>query len=168
MSRQAKLFFTEELKSHLLEGGDTEAAVKPKGLSGSSLRKKSKKGGSDVDAGTAVPDEDQAGFVKKTFGLFSVMILFQLVYVLMIAMEAQKEGKQKGNMSNVDGGIRAFATSMATCGVGIVMSIVAVAYMVCAKSGKKDIKVAVGYACWLLFTVGMTLVAGTLAARLNA
>jgi len=96
------------------------------------------------------------------------MILFQLVYVLMIAMEAQKEGKQKGNMPNVDGGIRAFATSMATCGVGIVMSIVAVAYMVCAKSGKKDINVAVGYACWLLFTVGMTLVAGTLAARLNA
>ena len=40
MLRQAKLFFTEELKSHLLEGGDTEAAVKPKGLSGSSLRKK--------------------------------------------------------------------------------------------------------------------------------
>ena len=57
---------------------------------------------------------------------------------------------------------------MATCGAGIVMSIVAVAYMVCAKSGKKDIKVAVGYACWLLFTVGMTLVAGTVAARLNA
>ena len=31
MSRQAKLFFTEELKSHLLEGGaadDTEASVK--------------------------------------------------------------------------------------------------------------------------------------------
>ena len=94
MSRQSKLFFTEELKSQLLEGGaadDTEAPAK-KGLSNSSIKRKSKKGGGGSSVGTAVPDEDQAGFVKKTFGLFSVMILIQLVYVLMIAMEAQKKG----------------------------------------------------------------------------
>jgi len=168
MSRQAKLFFTEELKSHLLEGGaadDTEAQVK-KNMSSSLKKSKNKKGGKDT--GTVIPDEDQAGFVKKTFGLFSVMILFQLVYVLIIAMEAQKKGSKKGEMNNVAGGIRDFATSMATCGAGIAMSIVAVAYMVCAKSGKKDVNVVVGYICWLLFTVGMTLVAGTIAARMNA
>jgi len=157
MSRQAKLFFTEELKSHLLEGGaadDTEAQVK-KNMSSSLKKSKNKKGGKDT--GTVIPDEDQAGFVKKTFGLFSVMILFQLVYVLMIAMEEKK----------TVGGFRSFAKNMATCGAGIAMSIVAVAYMVCAKSSKKDINVVVGYICWLLFTVGMTLVAGTVAARMD-
>jgi len=89
MSRQAKLFFTEELKSHLLEGGaadDTEAPAK-KSMSSSLKKSKNKKGGKET--GEVIPDEDQVGFVKKTFGLFSVMILFQLVYVLMIAMEAQ-------------------------------------------------------------------------------
>ena len=68
-------------------------------------------------------------------------------------------------MKNVEGGIRAFAISTAACGAGIAMSIVAVAYMVCAKSSKKDVNVVVGYICWLLFTVGMTLVVGTVAAR---
>jgi len=93
MSRQAKLFFTEELKSHLLEGGaaadDTEAPAKKSmssSLSSSLKKSKNKKGVKET--GVVIPDEDQAGFVKKTFGLFSVMILFQLVYVIMIAMEA--------------------------------------------------------------------------------
>ena len=106
MSRQAKLFFTEELKSQLLEGGapdDTEAPAK-NDLSNSSIKRNPKK--VDNGRGIPVPDEDQAGFVRKTFGLFSVMILIQLVYVLMIAREAQKAGRRKGEMANVDGGIR--------------------------------------------------------------
>ena len=118
-----------------MEGGaadDTEAPVK-KSLSSSLKKSRSKKGGKET--GEEIPDEDQAGFVRKTFGLFSVMILIQLVYVLMIAREAQKAGRRKGEMANVDGGIRLFASNMAALLGGILMSIVAVAYMVSAKSG---------------------------------
>ena len=40
--------------------------------------------------------------------------------------------------------------------------------MVCNKSKNLPVNVYVGYLCWLLFTVGMTLLAGTMACRLNA
>jgi len=80
------LFFDEELNSQLLEGG----AKSGSSLSSSS-RRKSKAG---KEAAVPVPDEDQAGFIRKTFGLFSVMILFQLVYILIIAQEPKKCVKQ--------------------------------------------------------------------------
>ena len=40
-----------------------------------------------------IPDDDQPGFINKTFGLFSIIILFQLVYVLIIYQDPEFRSK---------------------------------------------------------------------------
>jgi len=60
------------------------------------------------------------------------------------------------------------ATQMALLATGIVLSIISTVIMVCSKSQKKNVNVGVGYGCWFIFTIGMTLVVGCIAARMNA
>jgi len=160
------LFFDEELNSQLLEGG-AKSGSSLSNSKDSSIRRKKTKG---VDAAVPVPDEDQAGFIKKTFGLFSVMILFQLVYILIIAQEPKKCVKQGSEevCKSKEGGMREMAAQMVLLATGIVLSIISTVIMVCSKSQKKDVNVGVGYGCWLIFTIGMTLVAGYIAARMDA
>ena len=52
--------------------------------------------------------------------------------------------------------------------LGIVLAFVSTGVMVCKKSGNKPIPVGLGYAMWLFFTVGMTLIMGNIAARKSA
>jgi len=101
---------------------------------------------------------DVNGFIGKTFGLFSVMIAFQLVYVLLIAKEGVKD----------KGGVREFAAGMPSLILGIVLAFISTAVMVCKKSSGSPIPVGLGYVMWLLFTVGMTFIMGTIAARKSA
>jgi len=67
-----KLFFDEELNLELLEGGTIEVMY--------DMTKERKK----KPEAPNMPDEDRAGFVRKTFGLFFLMILAQVYYVVRI------------------------------------------------------------------------------------
>ena len=97
--------------------------------------------------------EDQAGFIQKTFGLFSVMILFQLIYVVLIALDEKSEG------------IKKFAGGMTALVTGIVMALIALVIVLMSKQASVPLPASKGYPSWLLFTVGMTLVAGYTAAK---
>lgn len=99
-----------------------------------------------------VPDEDKAGFIQKVYGLFSFQVATQLIYVLLITQ------------SDKDGGLVTFAKGWAALAVGIILAIIATFVVVKAKSDGQ-IPASKGYACWLLQTVGLTLVAGFIAAK---
>lgn len=143
MSHHTKLYFDLENSSSLLEGG-AKTSKKDK-------KKSSSKKGIKIKP-TPVPAEDMSGFVQKVYGLFSFQVATQLIYVLLLSQTEQK------------GGLHDFAKSWYTLAAGLVLTIIATVVVVMAK-GNGSVPASKGYACWLLQTIGLSLVAGFIAAK---
>ena len=76
-----KLFFDEQLNLELLEGGV------------SSIDEDEKKSYKRLPQ-PSMSEKDRAPFIRKTFGLFTVMILFQMIYIIGITKDT------KGDLTN--------------------------------------------------------------------
>lgn len=131
MSFNTKLFFDEELNSTLLEGGGAKMSRSKRG--GSSELSGSKRKGKDKSA--PIPDAEQDGFIRKTYGLFSVAVLVQLIYAVAIS-------------KNKD--LAAFASNMGIMAGATILVIVATAIVVMKKNGAEALPTGLGYACWTL------------------
>lgn len=131
MSFNTKLFFDEELNSTLLEGGKDKVSKSRRGgsseLSGSKRKGKAKP--------EPVADEEQDGFIRKTYGLFSVAVLVQLIYVVAIS-------------KNKD--LATFASNIGIMAVATIVHIVAIALVVMKKNSNETLGTGMGYVCWTL------------------
>ena len=145
MSFNTKLFFDEELNSTLLEGGGNRVSKRSRG--GSSEVSSSRKGKQKPQP---VADEEQDGFIRKTYGLFSVAVLVQLIYVVAIS-------------KNKD--LATFASNITLMAVATVLHIVAIAVVVMKKNSNETVGTGLGYACWTLQTIGLTYTMGFAAAK---
>ena len=145
MSDRTKLFFDLENKKPFLAEGGKPAKKTSKNKSSSGKKK-------DKVKSLPVPEEDKSGFIQKVYGLFSFQVATQLIYVILISQ------------SDKAGGLVTFAKSWTALAVGIILAIIATFVVVKAKSDGQ-VPVGKGYACWLLQTVGLTLVAGFIAAK---
>ena len=97
-------------------------------------------------------EKDRAPFIRKTFGLFTAMILFQTIYIIGITKDT------KGDLTN-------FAKNSNTMWTGIWMTLIPVIFMVYKKRRYKPVHVVLGYLCWFIYTAGLVLLAGNLAVR---
>lgn len=102
---------------------------------------------------TKMPDEDQAGFIRKTYGLFSCAIAMQLVWVILITQQEK------------DGALRAFAKNFLFVFIAGALVIVATTLVLLKKSSKEPVPTAMGYACWAMQAIGLSYIAGFMAAR---
>ena len=130
MSFNTKLFFDEELNSTLLEGGNK---VSKRSRGGSSELSGSKRKGKEKPV--PIPDAEQDGFIRKTYGLFSVAVLVQLIYVVAISKDAN---------------LAKFASNIGIMAVASILHIVAIVIVVMKKNSAEPLPTGLGYACWIL------------------
>ena len=126
----SQLEVDEELNSTLLEGG---AKVSKSRRGGSSELSGSKRKGKEKPV--PIPDAEQDGFIRKTYGLFSVAVLVQLIYVVAISKNAD---------------LAKFAGTVWIMALASVLHIVAIAIVVMKKNGAEALPTGLGYACWTL------------------
>ena len=150
-----KLFFDEELNSVLLEGGYNYGYIgEPKKLKWVHAKYSLDKTGMALISrmpAPVMPNKDRTGFIRKTFGLFAVMILIQAIYI---------------NSINKDttGNFKKFALHKNTMWSGFWMTIIPVVYMLYKKSYYKPVHAVISSLCWLVYTAGLTLWGGSFAA----
>lgn len=154
MSFNTKLFFDEELNKSFLEGGDGDATpvtTSKRSLSGS------KRGGlgskSSKNKAVPLPDDEQEGFIRKTYGLFSAAVLTQLIWVIVVVSQPD------------DSGLKKFCKNIGALIGFLAMAVIATGLVICKKSAKEPIPTGMGYACWFLQTIGLAFCVGFLAAK---
>lgn len=157
MSFNTKLFFDEEHTQPFFEGSEVEKGKKRKSsLDGSKRGHGKSKKNQLKEKHEPIPDEDQEGFIRKTFGLFSVAIALQLTWVIIVSQQTD------------DSSLRKMAKNFVGLFAAIVVVIIATTLVVLKKGAGNPVPNGMGYACWAMQACGLTYVVGFMAARKKA
>jgi len=115
---------------------------------------------------------DREKLIQKTYGMFALQLLPQVILVALIVNSkmncsaVDESGKIDFNLKceSMDGLIQ-FYTSKKLLWLSAILSIVATVIVVCKKANRDKLDSTLAYSCWVVQTISLCQVAGSIAAQ---